>query len=74
MFHVLHGIYTSIMSTQPNEQDPTIMVPLDLHNAFNMESRQHILQHFANACPIVLNNENSKAWHGWDILWKHIQA
>ena len=74
MFHVLHGIYTSIISTQPNEQDPTIMVPLDLHNAFNMESRQHILQHFANACPIVLNNENSKAWHGWDILWKHIQA
>ena len=45
MFHVLHCIYTNIMSTQPNEQDPTIIVPLDLHDAFNMESRQHILQH-----------------------------
>ena len=44
MFHVLYGIYTNIMSTQPNEQDPTIVVPLDLHNAFNMESRQQILQ------------------------------
>ena len=65
IFHVLDGIYTNIISTQvtqPNEQDPTIIVPLDLHNAFSMEGRQHILQHFASACPIVLNNENSKAW------------
>ena len=52
----------STQVTQPNEQDPTIIVPLDLHNAFSMEGRQHILQHFASACPIVLNNENSKAW------------
>ena len=76
MFHVLHGIYTNIMSTQPNEQNPTIISPLDLHNAFNMESRQHILQHFASAChcPIVLTHENSNAWHGWDILYKHIRA
>ena len=32
------------------------------------------LMNFASACPIVLDNENSKAWHGWDILLKHIQA
>ena len=64
MFHHLHGIYTNIMSTQ----DPTLIVPLDLHNAFNMESRQHILQRFASACPKLLSNENLTAWHGWDIL------
>ena len=37
-----------------------------------MESRQHILQHFASACPTVLNNEKPTAWDG--VLWKSIPA
>ena len=41
MFHVLRGIYTNIMSTQPNEQDPTIIVPLDLDILW-----KHIQAHF----------------------------
>ena len=72
IFHLLHGIYTNIMSAQPNEDDPTIIVPLDLHNAFNMDSRQHILQHFAWACPFILNYDTLTPWNGWDLLWRHI--
>ena len=77
IFHVLHGIYTNIMSTPPNKQDLTIIVPLNLHNTFiAVQHGKHILQHFASACPTVLKDENSKASHEWDILrlWKHIQA
>ena len=75
--HFLHGIYTNIMSTPPNKQDLTIIVPLNLHNTFiAVQHGKHILQHFASACPTVLKDENSKASHEWDILrlWKHIQA
>ena len=61
MFHLLHGIYTNIMSTQPNEQESTIIVPLDQQNALNMESRQHILQHFASAFSITKTQQ-----HGTD--------
>ena len=38
MFHLLHGIYTNVMSTQTQKQDPAIIVPLYLHNALNMET------------------------------------
>ena len=53
IFHLFHRLYTNALSADPNEHYSTIIVPLDLHNTFNMKSRQHIPQHFASACPMM---------------------
>ena len=44
-----------------------------MKNAFNAESRQHILKFHAKGCPIPADPSN-KAAKNWDILWRYIQA
>jgi hypothetical protein len=57
------------MNLPPDHRVNPILVNLDVCNAFNPESLQHIYDFFSTGCPILSsNNPVLNTWKGWDIL------
>ena len=74
MYHLLKCITDDLARSNGFDDDPVVVVPLDLKNAYNEESRQHISNHMAAGCPIKLDSQNNKDWQGWDLLWPIFKA
>ena len=63
-----------LAATNYLDDDPFVMISLDIKNAYNTENRQHIHNHMAAGCPINLDSQNNKTWQGWDVLWPIFKA
>ena len=79
MFHLLASCARSVQIADEVQQDPVVLIALDITNAFNSLSRQSLLDFLAAGCEthVSLGPEPERDLNhpiGWDILWRHIKA
>ena len=81
MFHLLASINEAVSSSTDDavEQDPVTFIALDIKNAFNTLSRQHLIDFLATSCADHTDVPTPPGTDpnlpiGWDLLWRHIRG
>ena len=81
MFHLLASLHEAVGAPTDGEveQDPVTFIALDIKNAFNTLSRQHLIDFLATSCVDHTDipaqpGKNPNLPIGWDLLWRHING